>query len=183
VVFGGVDSYDTTWLWDGHRWSLARPQAHPPGRFHAAAAYNPQTRLVMLYGGRLGPGPIVDDTWAWDGRTWRELDTGTASPPAGEGAVMAWDSASNEMVLVGNEGGSGGQTWIWDGVRWLRQPNGDLAAGIAFVGRLPVFPQAEVTDSSDTRVVILGTFVQPTQGAPQQVHIWSWAGSTWTQLG
>jgi hypothetical protein len=181
---------------------------------------------------------------------------------------MAWDSASNEMVLVGNEGGSGGQTWIWDGVRWLRQPNGDLPAGISFVGlatdprtgaflavsccapgtattstwawdgaawhrlstreqplytaaialdpiagrlllcadpslvagremwswsgqdwtllataRLPVFPQAEVSDTSDKRLVILGTFAQPTQGSPQQVHIWSWTGSTWTQLG
>jgi hypothetical protein len=85
VVFGGVDSYDTTWLWDGKGWSLAHPTLTPPGRYAAAAAYDPLTGLVMLYGGDLGSGSVVADTWAWDGTTWAELDSGTGGPPAGEG--------------------------------------------------------------------------------------------------
>ncbi|HSP65400.1 MAG TPA: hypothetical protein VLO10_04340, partial [Candidatus Deferrimicrobium sp.] len=60
VAIGGVDSYDTTWMWDGHRWTLAQPSPSPPGRFQAAAAYDPLTGVVMLYGGRLGPGEIVN---------------------------------------------------------------------------------------------------------------------------
>ena len=268
VLFGGIDSYDTTWLWDGHQWSLAHPRVHPAGRFTAAAAYDPLTRMVMLYGGRLGPGDVVDDTWAWSGTTWRELDTGTGSPPAGEGSMMAWDGRLGEMILVNGEGGSASGTWIWNGSRWIQQAGGDLPTGTFFVGiaadpltgalvassccspdqgtastwtwngiawhqistraqpaftvalaldpvggrpllcgdpplvsgqemwswtgqdwsllagaRLPVFPEAEVTDTSRKRLVVLGSFDQPTQGAPQPIHVWSWTGSRWTQLG
>ena len=53
VVFGGVDDYDNTWLWDGTRWRLTHPSANPPGRFGASAAFDPQTSEVLLFGGRL----------------------------------------------------------------------------------------------------------------------------------
>jgi len=46
------------------------PQASPEGRFGAAEAYDPQTKTVMLFGGRLEPGTPVHDTWAWKGTTW-----------------------------------------------------------------------------------------------------------------
>src|SRR5437588_4973476 len=93
VFFGGIDSYEQTWLWDGGRWKLAAPRSHPPGRFGAAAAYDPVTTDVLLFGGRLAPGQLANDTWAWDGRTWRELDGGAEGPPPGEGELMAWDAA------------------------------------------------------------------------------------------
>lgn len=131
VLFGGIDSYSTTWLWNGHKWTLARPSTSPPGRFGAAAAYDPRTGMVMLYGGRLSPGQVVDDTWAWGGTTWHELDGGTGSPPVGEGSSMAWDSAGNQMLLL-----AGGGTWVWSEIRsfWVRQPRGDLPAGMAIGG-------------------------------------------------
>jgi hypothetical protein len=267
VLVGGIDSYDTTWLWNGHRWALAHPPVSPPGRFGAAAAYDPRTGVVLLYGGRLGPGEVVDDTWAWDGTTWRELDSGSGSPPSGEGSVMAWDNVLDEMVLVNSNGGFGGQTWTWTGARWVRQLSGDLPAGTFFVGlavdpvtqallaasccsvgqgttstwtwngtvwrrlstraqpaftaglaldpasdrvvmcgdpafvagremwswtghdwslltgaRLPVFPEAEVTGVEDGHLVILGSFIEPVQGAPQPIHLWSWTGTRWDQL-
>jgi hypothetical protein len=133
VMFGGIDSYATTWLWDGHRWSLAHPAISPPGRFGAAMAYDPLARVVVLYGGRLGPGDVVDDTWTWDGTTWRELDNGTGSPPSGEGSAMAWDDRVSEMLLVSSNGGLGGQTWRWKGNRWVRQLGGDLPSGTIVV--------------------------------------------------
>ncbi len=143
VTFGGVDSYDATWLWDGSHWSLARPPQSPPGRFAAAAAYDPLTGVVMLYGGRLGPGQVVDDTWAWDGTTWRQLDGGSGNPPAGEGSVMAWDGPRNQMVLVNAQPGSAGGTWTWDGARWAHQARGSLPAGTEVVG-LATDPVAHV---------------------------------------
>ena len=229
----------------------------------------------MLYGGRLGPGPVVDDTWAWDGSAWRELDAGTGTPPLGEASVMAWDDARQEMVLVNGESGfgqagphGGGNTWIWNGARWVRQFSGDLPPGTFLVGvapdpmtgqllaagccadprgttttwawgatgwhpvstpteptftttlaldpisdrivlfadaslapgreiwswngrdwtplagaRPPVFPEAAVNDTDASRLVLLGSFAEPVQGTPQPVHLWSWTGSTWRQLG
>jgi hypothetical protein len=132
VTFGGVDSYDTTWLWNGRGWALARPSSSPPGRFNAAAAYDPLTGVVMLYGGRLGPGQLVEDTWAWDGTTWRRLDAGTSALPSY--AVMAWDDITSQMILVSSDSGASSGTWTWDGSHWVRQPRGDLPPATYILG-------------------------------------------------
>jgi hypothetical protein len=166
VLFGGIDSYDTTWLWDGHRWVLAQPIVSPPGRFGAAAAYDPRSGVVLLYGGRLGPGGVVDDTWAWDRSVWRELDTGTGSPPAGEGSVLAWDDNLNEMILVNSEGGAGGQTWIWNGAQWT-QLSGDLPSG-TFVVSMAVDPRS--------RALLAASCCAP---GPNSTSMWAWNGTRW----
>lgn len=126
LLFGGVDSYDETWLWDGSRWSRLAPRVSPPGRFQAAAAYNPDTGVVMLFGGRLATGKVINDTWAWSGASWRELNMGGAGAPSGEGALMAWDNAMSEMVLMTPATPAiGGETWAWRGSRWQQQTNGE----------------------------------------------------------
>jgi hypothetical protein len=268
VVFGGTDSYGTTWLWDGRRWSLAHPATSPPGRFGAAMAYDPSAHTVVLFGGRLGPGEVVNDTWAWNGTTWRKLDSGTGNPPAGEGSAMAWDFSRNEMMLVNSNGGAGGETWLWKGDQWVHLIHGDLPSGTivsalavdpitgallavqccgpsqalsavlrwngaawdpvttshAPVGAYglavdpatnelllcapsmtsprsdtvmwrwtgkdwaaipgaepPIVPAAELTDLVVGRLLILGSVVQASQGAPQPIHVWSWDGNHWTQ--
>jgi hypothetical protein len=126
VLFGGVGSYDETWLWDGGRWSRALPRVSPPGRFQAATAYDPEKRLVMLFGGRSASGQVVNDTWGWSGTTWRELDNGTNGRPPGEGALMAWDDAKGEMVLITPApDATGGETWVWSGNQWSRRAGGE----------------------------------------------------------
>jgi hypothetical protein len=135
VAFGGVDNGDQTWVWEGRRWRLARPSVVPPGRFGAALAYDPRAGVLLLFGGRLVPGQVVDDTWAWDGATWRLLDDGaSASPPAGEGAVMAWDATTEQMVLVTTGADPGAQTWTWNGSRWDHRAGGDPPAGTYLIG-------------------------------------------------
>jgi len=126
VLFGGIDDYVDTWLWNGQRWSLAHPSASPPGRFYAAGAYDPVSREVMIYGGRLAGGDVVCDTWAWTGSTWIELDKGNGQLPPGEGSWMAWDASRQEMVLV-THSDNALETWVWNS-GWVRQPGGDIAA-------------------------------------------------------
>lgn len=167
VVFGGVDSYDTTWLWTGNRWSLAHPPVRPPGRFGAAAAYDPVTGAMMLFGGRLAPGEVVNDTWAWDGRTWRQLDAGTGGPPPGEGSVMAWDSVLSEMVLV-TGGASGAETWLWGGDQWARQLRGDLPVPVGDMAVDPV-----------SRTLLAVGCCTADSGAPT----WEWDGTMWRPVG
>jgi hypothetical protein len=209
VLFGGIDSYATTWLWDGRRWTLAHPFVSPEGRFGAAAAYNPVTRVVMLYGGRLSSGDVVDDTWAWDGKTWQQLDFGTGSPPVGEGATMAWDGASNEMVLIAGDG-----TWLWSKTRWVRQPRGDLPSGTAIGGaafdpvtqaliavtccaphittyRWDGMAWHQISTGSNAPAIVslaldpvsnrLLLCSDPTTSVVGQ-QMWSWSGSTWGRL-
>jgi hypothetical protein len=105
VLFGGVDSTNKTWLWDGRHWTSTTPPSSPPNRGGAAAAYDPATRVVMLFGGS-GPtlgqvAQLFNDTWAWTGSTWRRLNGGGAhGPPIGDGAQMAWDDTRHQMILV-----------------------------------------------------------------------------------
>jgi len=59
------------------------------------------------------------------GPTWTQvadLPTGcggstpcTSSPPGGAGASMAYDPATNQLVLFGSNGNS---TWVWSGTTW-----------------------------------------------------------------
>jgi hypothetical protein len=128
IVFGGVGDYDNTWLWDGTAWTLAHPELSPPGRYSASAAYDPEAKVVLLFGGWLAAGPGANDTWEWDGRTWHEIDTGLRGPPAG-GASMAWDADRGEMVLLtepANAPTHVSETWTWAGTHWSLHTAGDL---------------------------------------------------------
>jgi hypothetical protein len=170
VVFGGVYSYDATWLWDGTRWSLARPPLSPQGRFGAAAAYDPATRMVMLFGGRLAPGQVENDTWTWDGRSWREVNSGGDGPPPGEGALMAWDEASSQMLLVTTAAVTGGDlTWVWGGAHWVQEPTGGLPIGV-FGGGMAFDPVSKT-------VLFAGGI--PPNGAGTST--WLWTGSSWRE--
>jgi hypothetical protein len=170
VVFGGVDSYDTTWIFDGTRWSLARPLVSPPGRFGAAAAYDPATRQVMLFGGRLAPGEVENDTWAWNGTIWIERDTGIDGPPAGEGALMAWDDATRQMVLVTSFASGAKRTWVLAGTHWVPRPGRDLPAG-AFGGGMAFDPASQTL-----------LFVSTTPPKGPGTSTWRWDGTGWREI-
>ncbi|MDQ6947612.1 MAG: IPT/TIG domain-containing protein, partial [Actinomycetota bacterium] len=85
----------------------------PPCRSHAAMAYDPIHRYVVLFGGD-SYGSALGDTWIWDGKSWRPPRS-QAPPPPLTGSAMAFDG--RRIVRFG--GRNGGQvnnfTWIWDG--------------------------------------------------------------------
>jgi hypothetical protein len=110
-------------------------------------------------------------TWAWNGTVWRQLSAGV-QPTFTVG--LALDPAGGTLVLLGAPAFvADRQMWSWNGRVWT------LVPGV----HLPAFPAAAVTDSDDGHLVILGSLAEPVQGTPQPLHIWSWAGSIWTQRG
>jgi hypothetical protein len=176
VLFGGVDSTNKTWLWDGRHWTSITPRSSPSNRYGAAAAYDPATHLVMLFG---GTSPILgqvvqqfNDTWAWTGTTWRRLDSGGPNGPfVGDGGQMAWDAARDEMVLVTSAGTlTDGETWTWDGTRWAREAHGDLAA-LVVDGTMAYDPVSQT--------VLL---VTPAIANNAHTATFSWNGSSWKAL-
>ncbi len=177
VLFGGVDNYKATWLWNGSTWSLAHPPVSPPGRFGAAAAYDPQTRQILLFGGRLEPGQLVNDTWAWTGKGWKELNRGGSSPPAGEGSNMAWDQALGRMMLVTTSvgGTAGAQTWLWSGSGWERDPGGDL--GRSYPDIIIAFDPVSQSMLAEGCCVEAGNAAISKQSAS-----WRWQGSQWVAI-
>jgi hypothetical protein len=171
VVFGGIADNQATWLWNGD-WSLAQPQNSPPGRIDAAAAYDPDLHLVLLFGGHGPPGTDLHDTWAWGGANWRELDHGTASSPPSD-AEMAWDPALHQMLLVaGAPTGPSDGTWIWSGTRWT-----------PLTSVLP-FPASRVSLAFDPSARELLAAALPMADAPtgQHTQTWAWDGATWHDI-
>ena len=176
VLFGGVGDYPNTWVWDGASWTLAHPSLSPAGRFGASEAYDPQTKTVMLFGGRLEPGEPVHDTWAWNGTTWVQLDSGAGGPDPGEGSDMAWDPATMQMVLLTRSGviSNPAATWVWAGTHWRHSAGGALPAGATYspMGYDPV-----------TRSLIaVGCCVGPPPSTGAVNTTWRWNGNSWTLL-
>ena len=177
VLFGGVDNFGETWLWDGAAWARAHPPVSPPGRYGASAAFDPEIGEVLLFGGTLQTGQAASDTWGWDGRTWQLLDGGTSGPTGGGGSDMAWDPTLSEMVLVTPPAarGGGGETWIWSGARWVRDAAGSLGASDA--GILIAF------DPVSNSLLAEGCCRSKVDGglsAPPST--WRWNGSEWIAL-
>ena len=172
VVFGGDLTLAQTWLWSGSRWKLAHPRTSPSGREEAAAAYDPELHMVLLFGGIQPPETFLGDTWGWDGSTWHLLDSGSIGPPPGQ-ASMAWDPALDTMVLM-PASSSGADTWTWSGTHWVdhRQPDPYLPTGVLDLAFNPA-----------TQVLMgvgFGSVVSGGYGAPTET--WTWNGASWSQL-
>jgi hypothetical protein len=176
VLFGGVNDWGNTWVWDGTTWTQAHPAVSPAGRYGAAAAYDPETKMVMLFGGRTEPGTPVHDTWGWNGTTWDALDSGAGGPAPGEGADMAWDSALTEMVLTTSSGviGAPGETWVWAGTHWAHPAGGDLPSG-AFYSPMWFDPTTQWLIA-----VACCEDLPPVSGAVNTT--WRWDGTKWSLL-
>ena len=176
VLFGGVDDWDNTWVWNGTMWTQLHPAVSPPGRYGASAAYDPQTKMVMLFGGRTEPGTPIHDTWGWNGTVWVDLDSGAGGPAPGQGSDMAWDAALTEMVLTTPSGviGAPGATWVWAGDRWARPAGGDLPSGASY---------SPMWFDPTTRWLIAVACCEdlpPVSGAVNTP--WRWDGGRWSLL-
>jgi len=109
-------------------WS-ASALAGPEARTFAAMAYDPLREVVILFGGRSGPGTNLRDTWQYDGSAWTEV-TPSGSPLPRHGAAMAFDPTRGALVLHGGTDGTTtyDDTWEWDGGAWTRGDAGPRRA-------------------------------------------------------
>ena len=105
VMFGGLADVNpnNTWTYDGTTWTLQSPAVQPLLVYAASAAFDPGLQGVVLFGGGSG-GVDQNTTWLWDqvGATWTHLST-PQSPPAREGAGMAYDAALQHVILFGGQ--------------------------------------------------------------------------------
>jgi hypothetical protein len=112
--------------------------------------YDQATGQDVLFGGLFSPENLPADTWVWTGTTWSQASPAT-SPPGRVYGAMAFDSATNQLVLFGgccdNGGNDLGDTWIWTGSTWSQlgfcaTPSAREFAALAFEpsgGRLILF--------------------------------------------
>src|SRR6266513_3056176 len=116
VMFGGLADVNpnNTWTYDGTNWTLQSPALQPLLVYGPSAAFDPGLQGVVMFGGASG-GEEQNTTWLWDqaGVTWIQLST-QHSPPAREGAGMAYDVALGRVILFGGQNNSGNFNDTWE---------------------------------------------------------------------
>ena len=170
VLFGGdVNSTQLgdTWTFNGTTWTQLSPAKSPSARSDAMMAYDAATGQVVLFGGlnsRFGP---LNDTWTFNGTTstWTQ-QTPATSPSVVSNAMMAYDAATNQVVLFG--GLESGGISLND--TWTLQP------GAVNLGNANVCPAGATTPAPCSQTETLSFYVAAgttigsvntlTQGAP-----------------
>lgn len=145
-------------------WSLPldnrRPEAAPLG---LVSAYSPKRGRTLVV--ELG------NTWEWDGRSWHRIPL-TASQPAPRNAALVFDTACDVAVLFGGSGGSGDQTWSYNGAWTQHTIPGPTARTL----------HAMTYDAKRNVVVVFGGLT----GSTLLGDVWELGGPcnarTWTQV-
>jgi cysteine-rich repeat protein len=121
VMFGGAIANVYTnemWTWDGSAWQQITFTDGPGPGVGRRLAYDSRRDVLVLFG---GSDPAV---WEYDGTSWTRHEP-IEGPSARSGAGMTFDPAIGQIVIRGGvDAGSGASlhdTWLWDGVRWIRQ--------------------------------------------------------------
>ncbi|HEX6623531.1 MAG TPA: kelch repeat-containing protein, partial [Pyrinomonadaceae bacterium] len=181
ILFGGADESKVrgdTWEWDGRRWSLVS-QAGPGPRTFPAMAYDSLRKKSVLFGGNrvlFGKNPdenrFLNDTWEWDGERWTRIQAEGPSPRAE--AAMAFDSRRGRVVLFGGHDRAGeagrrlGDTWEWDGKRWME---------MKVTSPSPRNGAAQVYDVVRGNIVLFGGSTQTGVSG----ETWEWDGKQWVE--
>lgn len=77
VIFGGATTAssftsltDKTWALTNGTWTQMELEKAPSSRGLPAMRYDPERKVILLYGGFDSSGNELDDTWEWDGSGW-----------------------------------------------------------------------------------------------------------------
>lgn len=161
--------YDETWEFDGEAWKPF-PAVGPGTRAHHCFAYDPVSRMTLLYGGANREQQQNTTTWGWDGSSWRVLSE--VGPPARTHSRMALHEPSGQVVLYGGDLGSqvGSDTWTWNGSSW-RQRSPATNPG-------PRMLHAMAYHADLQRLVLFGG----SPSASTMDDAWLWDGENWSLL-
>ncbi len=180
--FSWLEALDSTWEFDGYRWSDVSPRRSNPRReSYGALVFDTAVGRPLLIAEE-GPGPV--SVWSWDGNRW-DLGDEVEDPP--REVVATYDEASEQLVvfggrLVGDELSSRfvGETWLRSDGSWTRITTGPV----------DLFDYSMAYDASRDRVVLFGThsfFVDGRDGEPEEQRsrlpqTWEWDGVAWRRI-
>src|SRR5436305_8860262 len=76
-------------------WQKLSTLRNLPPRAEFASAYDPVSKLTVIFGGR-NLGGLLDETWVFDGQGWSHLVT-LVHPPARATASMGYDRKTRKV--------------------------------------------------------------------------------------
>jgi len=178
TVFGGgtgspASCMNDLWVLDGANgstgapsWiSLAASGGPPLARLYHAAAYDPNTNTLIVFGGSNCAGGFLNDVWVLSNANgqggtpaWTQLQPSTAAPAAREGSTAVYDATNNILIIYGGDAGGAplGDVWTLSHANgsggtpaWLQlQPTG--TAPVARTGHTAMY------DSAVNRMTVFG---------------------------
>lgn len=114
--FIGSTVLGETWIYNGTTWTQRVLTVNPPGRIHAAMAYDSFRQRVYMFGGKnVDSNAFLNDLWEWNGTAWTNLTPGTLPPswPSLSSEIeMVYDSVRNVVVMFG--GSEQNETWEYN---------------------------------------------------------------------
>lgn len=129
VMYGGlshVDSdvvLDETWVYDldENTWMEMTPENSPPRMYGCELVYDSLNQKVLLWGGNIRDGGILDEFWCYDYQTntWTRIET-NPKPRKRYWFQMTFDQDIGKVVIFGGSPGGDaklGDTWLYDYAR------------------------------------------------------------------
>ncbi|MBX3376256.1 MAG: hypothetical protein KF678_04550 [Phycisphaeraceae bacterium] len=148
VIFGGFITGNIrvgdTWEMGPSGWTQVATTGPSGRQYTGGLTYNPDTQLIYLFGGQIGPasGDRMNDLWSWNGTAWSLVHPGTPAPtpvPSTEPNrrdqhMTIYDRARRQLVVFGGFQGTGlggvaGDTWTFTCPVSSCYPNCDQSTG------------------------------------------------------
>jgi len=181
VLFGGSEEtpaavgLSDTWEFDGVDWTEVLTAHVPSNRYGAVAAYNPQSRLTVVFGG-IHYGLHQVGTWEFDGEDW-QVKIPQTTPADRNHASLVWAPAWQGLVLFGGSrtlavSVSFDDTWLYRSGSWQ-----DISTAIAPAARQG---HAAFYDPHRERLVVFGGSQQPS--GELLADPWEFDGEQWTPM-
>ena len=195
-VFGGSLGNNTAtvtndlWAFNAAAGTFTQVQAHgtagaPPARGRHAAAWNPATNRLVVFGGNTrGATPtLLNDTWEYDptSNTWTAI-TPALSPSARQFASMTYDPTIGGILLFGGQTNdaspnvNSSETWVLLGGAWIPLSPATVPAARG--------QHSLVTRSNFADVLMCGG-IDNGIATPEQIRfldVWTWNGGNWTLI-
>jgi hypothetical protein len=132
TIFGGAEGLPSpcvndVWMLDGANgngsasWIAVTPTGTAPvPRVYHAAAYDPTTGTMIVFGGNNCSTGYFNDVWVLSSANgeegtsaWRQLVTSGTPPAARESASAVYDSVNNILTIYGGDAGGAGFGDVW----------------------------------------------------------------------
>jgi hypothetical protein len=176
ALAGGITGIPyTMWGLDANGWGNLYPETVPARGIDIAlmALDQANRQLVAL----VPEGSGKSSTWTFEATAWALVETAITPPPRRR-AGMAYDPASSTVILYGGDPVGGGfdpldDTWTWDGRTWTQRHPATTPGGCS--GALSY-------DAATSQMVLFCQRQQAPGSRNFAVTMWTWTGTTWTQL-
>ena len=177
VLFGGSLAYSgafgrgfspqrDTWEWNGSDWTQKKSKTVPVQRaWHTMALDKKRGRVVMFGGNQSTFVPAPNLTWEWDGKDWKSHSGNPGFGRPGQGATMAADPKTGELMLLQFVPRSLVQ-WVWRNLLW-QKVNVPLPTDNKFRGDTEI-----VLDEANKRIVLFAS----------TRNTWTWDGASWKKV-